>query len=319
MFTKLSVAAFVTTVLAFGSTGAIASPFFSAESRSSIGGILGPAEVNSSTDGSTVTSHTEMLGGNRNAIADAVAGRGFLGVSSNSSQVGLSGVSEARSGAEFTVSLFTTCPAGAAACATSPTSINFSMGGHFSGGVPVGMNAEGALSVGVRLKQVGGSTILSQNGAIVVTTVPEGGFPQAGLVLRPDLPPDGLLAGYILNQNLISFTTAEFSLAPDSEYELLVFMNSFSQSPIRGVFTELSASSLDVDFGSTLTFGPGPVFNGNLPFQISAPDANIANNQWIDPRGVSGSIPEPEVAVLFAVGLTLMGWMRRRGKGRAVA
>jgi hypothetical protein len=317
MLTKLSVAAIITIVLVYGPAAAIATPFFSAEARSGTFNLPPVIDSHASVDGSTVSGHTELSGVGMHAESDAVAGGGFLGGKSSTSSNFAPGmtrtVSEAETAAEFTVSLFTPCPAGAVVCTGAPTSINFALHGVFAGNTPVGMNAEGSVTVGVRVSKVssfGNSLIFNQNGSVVVDTVP-----GAGLQLRQDLPPDGLLAGYVLNQNLFSFTTADFFLDPDSEYALTVFMNTFNQSPIRSAFTDVSNSDLDIDFGSTLTFGPGPVFNGNPDFDISAPDANILNNTWTDPRGGSVPVSEHATIAMFGAGLGMMGLLRRRKKG----
>lgn len=314
MLTKSSVAAIVTIVLAYGPAAAVATPFFSAEARSGTFDLAPVTDQHASTDGSTVSGHTELTSVGMHAESDAVAGGGFLGGRSSTSSNFAPGmtrtISDARTAAEFTVSLFTPCTAGAGVCAGLPTSINFTLHGVFAGSTPVGMNAEASLTVGVRISKVssfGSSLIFNQNGSIVVETVP-----GVGLQLRQDLPPDGLLAGYVLNQNPFSFTTADFALDPDSEYALTVFMNTSNQSPIRSAFNEVSSSDLTVDFGSTLTFGPGPVFNGNPGFDINAPDANILNNSWTDPRGGSVPVPEHATIAMFGAGLAMLGLMRRR-------
>jgi hypothetical protein len=315
MFTKLSVAALFPIMLGFVSTAALAAPFFEATARVDAARLFPVVDAKTSTDGSPLNSHAAISASGRIGSADANVGGGLIGVraSAFAENNPILQTVEARAGGYFDVGIVTGSCVSGTACAATTTSINFSLGGSFlaeSGG-PVGANAEGSISVFIRLSG-GGATLMQETGNAGAITIPGVGLMQWNNGTFG--PPTGILSSYILNSSGFFFHTGDFLLEADSEYRLEVALSADSLANSRTNLQLGDHSDLAVDFSHTLTFGPGPVFNGSFDFSIESPDANIANNQWTDPRGTSTSVPEPAMVVLFGAGLALTGWMRRRRK-----
>lgn len=315
MFAWSRVAVLVVAALCCVPTAGLALPVFDAGSRVDASLLPRAQDGMTSTDGSPASSHAAISALGRIGSADANVGGGYIGVRASAFAQNLSAslytVDTLASGS-FEVDVATGSCVSVTPCAASTASINLSLGGAFSTSDdgPVGANAEGYVGVYIRLQE-GATTLFSQSGSAGVIALP--GTPPANLMQWNNGtfdPPTGLFSGYTLN-GPFTFQSDSFLLAPDSDYRLLINLYVGSSANTRTNRQPDDFSDLTANFLNTLTFGPGPVFNGSFDFSIDSPDANIVNNAWIDPRVV----PEPATGVLFGGGLGLMGWVRRRRKG----
>lgn len=122
------------------------------------------------------------------------------------------------------------------------------------------------------------------------------GITAEGLATRTLI---GLLRPTI-NQDIRRAMTVNFSLSGSAG--VVGGTDSFASATLNAINTLSFSSS-------------GPAFFLPAGLTVNAPELNIINNRWVDPRGVTPSVspvPLPAGLALLLTGLGAFGWLRRK-------